>query len=126
MTSATLDAISRLPLEPRATAHEVAGDTTPHDMPTELNVHQDTTLNASRLSVALSMGALIALIGASMVVGRYTERLERVERDVQQRATVGEMSALRSSVEELRGGMLEVRTDLRGIRDILMQQGRGR
>lgn len=90
--------------------------------PKEVTVHQDTTINASRTGIVLSISAVAAIVGASMYVGRYQERLERLEKDMVQRATVTEVSELRRAIDEIKAGQSDVRADIRSVRDLLMSR----
>lgn len=99
---------------------------TPRTDAAELTVHQDTTINATRLSVVLSVGGIAAIIGASLYVGRYAERMDRLEKDLLQRATISEVSELRRTLEAVQQGQVEgqaeLRADIRSVRDLLIER----
>jgi hypothetical protein len=92
----------------------------PDDGARELTVHQDTTINTSRTSLVLSVSGVVALVVASMIVGRYQERIERLEKDMVQRATVSEVAEVRRAIDEIKAGQSDVRADIRSMRDLLM------
>lgn len=59
----------------------------------EITVHQDTTFNAGRLTVVMGIGSVIAIASAGAIYGGISARVDRVERDVHERAPSAEMQA---------------------------------
>lgn len=60
-------------------------------MESEIIVHQDTTVNAGKLSFVLSLAGIVAILGAGAVYGSMNARLDRVEHEVETRAPASEV-----------------------------------
>jgi hypothetical protein len=68
-------------------------------MSDELTVHQDTTLHTGKLALVLPLAGVAALFGAGTIYGALSARLDRVERDVLERAPATEMQQGFRSIE---------------------------
>lgn len=68
-------------------------------MSDEITVHQDTTFNTGKLAFVLPVAGVAALFGAGTIYGTLSARLDRVERDVLERAPATEMQQGFRSIE---------------------------
>lgn len=64
----------------------------------ELVVHQDTTFNASRFSVALSVTGLAMVLGVGVAWGSINTRVNRIEHDM---TTLAPGSEVRQGFQQL-------------------------
>ena len=55
---------------------------------------------AGKLSVVFGLSGVIMVAGAFLVIGRFSERLDRVERDVQTKATTNEVIITTTNINE--------------------------
>lgn len=85
----------------------------------EITVHQDTTLNTSRLSLVLSLGGVVAILSAGIMIGTVQSKVATLQYEVHQLRTEMQTRESKDAVALMFG---DLRARLSRIESLLDRQ----